>query len=379
MTVSAETSSTYQRISAEDALFLDRIRGLSILRVVLVHLGLSWFLPPYSQFVHMFLPLLFFVSGAVSFYSFKRAPSLFNYSIRRLLSILMPYYLIVVAAFIYIWLSDFRRPLFDMVEILDWLFVAPDHADMPFPMGQIWFIHAIAIMVIISLPIFVSSRLSPWPLLVGTVLSVLLTLVHQIYEISRVFNVFGHNFYQAFSNVGYFMFGAFFYNMKGFFTGRRILGLSLLCFMSLIVNVVVFDVEMNMAHHTYAPDFYYISAGFLAIFLVLLLKPLIDKILGGVSVLDWFFLYLSRHAYSVFMLHSLVLFLVETQLGLVDVAENPLSALLKIVLVVSLSCLFAVPVTKASRYVTKLIQNNVIKTLPAHEIRRRNNKSGIRD
>lgn len=152
---------TEERISPTDALFLDRARGLSILRVVLVHLGLSWFFPPYSQFVHMFLPLLFFVSGAVSFYSFKRAPGVGNYSLRRLLSIVMPYYVIIAGAFLYVWLTELRLPQFHGSELLDWLFINPDVADMPFPMGQVWFIHAMAIMIILALPVFLASRNSP--------------------------------------------------------------------------------------------------------------------------------------------------------------------------------------------------------------------------
>jgi hypothetical protein len=255
MSSGIKPANALDRISPNDALFLDRARGLSILRVVLVHLGLSWFFPPYSQFVHLLLPLLFFVSGAVSFYSFKRASGVGGYSLRRLLSIVMPYYVIVVGAFFYVWLTELRLPQFDGLELLNWLLINPDVAAMPFPMGQVWFIHAMAIMVIVALPVFFISRKSPLPLLLGTILSVVLTLVHQIYDISKLFYLFGHNFYQAFSNIGFFLFGAFYYSTKHMFTSRTLLVLLTLCVLSLVANVVVFDVEINMAQHTFSPDF----------------------------------------------------------------------------------------------------------------------------
>lgn len=54
-----------------------------MLRVLLVHLGLGWFWPPYSTYIGIFFPLLFFASGAVSYNSFLNASSLSAYSYKK--------------------------------------------------------------------------------------------------------------------------------------------------------------------------------------------------------------------------------------------------------------------------------------------------------
>jgi len=84
-------NSTKIEISSSDQHYINIMRGISILRVVLVHLGLSWFYPPYSQYVSIFLPVLFFVSGAVSYYSFLRSKAVVVYLIKRLSLILVPF------------------------------------------------------------------------------------------------------------------------------------------------------------------------------------------------------------------------------------------------------------------------------------------------
>jgi peptidoglycan/LPS O-acetylase OafA/YrhL len=324
---------------------------------MLVHLGLSWFFTPYSQFVHMFLPLLFFVAGAVSFYSFKRAPSLGNYSLRRLLSVVMPYYVIVIAAFIFIWLIELRVPQFHGREILDWLFIDPERDHMPFPMGQVWFIHAMAIMVVVSLPVFAVSRKLPWPLLLGTFCSVLLTVVHQIFDVSHYFYLLDHNFYQALSNISFFFFGAFFFCLKEFFTAKvNFLFLSF-CLFLLIFSILVIDVDINMAKHSYAPTFYYVSGGFFSIFLVVTLKSFITKILNNNALLNKFVIFLSDNAYAIFMIHSLIIMLSEKYLNLVDVAGRPIFAIAKIIIVVFVSCLISAPITRACKLIVKNIQD----------------------
>ncbi len=85
-------------IGREQRDFIDCLRGLSILRVVLGHLGLFWLLRPYSEFLHALLPLLFFVSGAVSFGSFLRSDNSGRFLLRRLVLIISPYYALLAVA-----------------------------------------------------------------------------------------------------------------------------------------------------------------------------------------------------------------------------------------------------------------------------------------
>lgn len=343
-------------ISSGDRLFLDRIRGLSILRVVLVHLGLSWFYPPYSQFVHVFLPLLFFVSGAVSFFRFKRASGAPKYIVRRLFSIVMPYCLIVLGVFLYLWIIGLRFPEFNETELLEWLLINPESVNMPFPMGQVWFIHAMAIMIILSFPIFFVSKMCSWPLLIGIVFSLMLPILQQVYDIDSKFNFFGNNLYQALSNLGFFLFGEYYYSRKEIFSTLALLLLIFLLFW-VFLNIYIFETNINMADHTYETDFYYPTSSYFAILFVILGKPLIDGFLNRINIMDRFAMFLSRNAYAIFMLHFFVLYYVETNFGLVKVADDPLLAILKIILIVSYSCIITIPVTRVSGYMVKGIEN----------------------
>ena len=59
--------------SREDSQFLAYLRSLSILVIVFGHIGLFWVYKPYSEFLHVFIPIFFFISGADWKYSLPGA------------------------------------------------------------------------------------------------------------------------------------------------------------------------------------------------------------------------------------------------------------------------------------------------------------------
>lgn len=106
-------------IIGDDRDYLDLVRGISITRVVLVHLGLSWFFSPYSDFIHAFMPLLFFVSGAVSYNSYLRSNSLSVYLFKRLSSIYIPYILVISISILvsYFFLKNYSELSLSLIHI----------------------------------------------------------------------------------------------------------------------------------------------------------------------------------------------------------------------------------------------------------------------
>src|SRR5690606_5004123 len=138
----------------KDSLYLSQLRGISILRVVLGHLGLTWIFPPYSEFLMALLPLLFFVSGAVSYLSYCNAKSALIFVRKRLVGVLVPFYTISMIALIGSWMAGGVFLLNNSNSVLSWLTVAMPISDMPYPMGQIWFLHSLVIIMIISPIIF---------------------------------------------------------------------------------------------------------------------------------------------------------------------------------------------------------------------------------
>lgn len=357
MTSNNINAQTQWMIPDDERLFIDRLRGLSIIRVVLVHLGLSWFYPPYSQFVHNLLPILFFVSGAVSHFSYLRSRKAGHYLVRRFLSMAGPFYVIYLFSLAIYWIVKPQFPDLDLRAMVRWLTLVPSDSDTPFPMGQIWFIHAMVIIVFISFPFFVLSRNSVIPLVFCVIGSISVASAHQIYDINGYFYIFGHNLYQGVVNLGFFAFGALYYRKSHWFSFSVLSILALGAFIFSMLNVFLFDVVINMASHSYAPNTYYLSSSFLAIFLVIMAKPIINYFLNYLSVFDEFVLFFSRHAYSIFIIHSFSVYWLEFQFDLVNVAENLYFAIIKVILVFVISSVLAIPATWLSKKFTNKIQN----------------------
>lgn len=347
-------------IHPDERVFIDRLRGLSIIRVVLVHLGLSWFYPPYSQFFHNLLPILFFVSGAVSYYSCLRSNSGGRYLFRRSLSMVGPFYVIAFFSLIVYWLWTATVPGFDISAILRWITIIPNSQDTPFPMGQIWFIHAMVIIVFLSFPVFLMSRHSVIPLVLCIFLSIALSVMHQAYDINSYFYFMGHNLYQGLVNLGFFAFGALYYRKLEQLRAGRIFILLALSLAVVLFNIIGLNVDVNMANHSYAPDTYYLSASFCAIFIVILVKRLINFVCDSLRWLDAFIHFYSKHAYSVFIIHSFSVFWLEQQFHLTDVKSDPLLGVVKVLMVFLISSVLAIPSTWLSKKLTNLLQSLVL-------------------
>ena len=146
----------YEKLSELDKSYINHIRGALILRVVLMHLGLSWFYLPYSSYFAMFFPALFCVSGIVSYYSYRRATSLNNYLIRRLTRIIITFYVISGLAYLIVFLFGWQ--FFSLTDFINWLLINPSTNDQPYPMGQIWFLRSLVVITILVLPFFYLSK-----------------------------------------------------------------------------------------------------------------------------------------------------------------------------------------------------------------------------
>jgi peptidoglycan/LPS O-acetylase OafA/YrhL len=336
-------------IGNDDVLFIDRLRGASILRVVLVHLGLSWFWPPYSEYVLIFLPLLFFVSGAVTYFSFLRAQHVFKFLLRRCLLILTPYYLLVGLIGFGAALLSSTCIFTDLRGVINWIIVNPSSADSPVQIGQVWFLRSLLVMNFLAIPVFLLARRYRTFLLIPVLVAMLLASAQMFGPVHKLFVFEGFNFYAALSNMGFFFFGAWFYSIRASGKNLPVGGLLGICVIAAIAVATVLKMEAGMSRHTYAPNIYYVLWAFAAILLVLFLQKQITFVLNKLRVIDRFLLFFSKHAFSVFLLHSLVIQFLEHAFGLHGVMGNPSLAALKIGLTLVGTMLLAVPFTWVSR------------------------------
>jgi len=346
-------------LDQEDRIFIDRLRGLSIIRVVLVHLGLSWFYPPYSQFVLVFLPILFFVSGAVSFPVFLRAHNWLHYAVKRLSSVMVPYY--VIAATIALILPFFLSSEYSMTveRAVRWLLISPTSEMIPFSLGQLWFLRALLVISILSIPVYLIAERNADYLLVPTAVSIILAYFQTYSDVQKYFYVDFFNLYQPIVNAGFFFLGSYLFIKKGLMGTKTLTLLLMGSIAAAFFSYMDGGLTINMANHSYAPNLYYVGLSAAIIFIVLLAKPLIQKFLTYFRLIDYFVLLYSKHAYSVFIIHSILIYLSEALFGWEDVMARPGIAFAKIAFVMFGSLIISFPVTAITRRVSKGLLNSI--------------------
>ncbi|MFT5924294.1 MAG: hypothetical protein ACI9LE_001293 [Paraglaciecola sp.] len=143
--------------------YLDTLRGASILRVMLAHLGLSRFFIPYSQYISILLPVFFFVSGAVSFNSVLNSKNKPYYFVNRYIALIT---LFLVFLFPFLLLLILNEHTLTGYGVFKWPLDWPSRGSYPIDMRQLWFINALILMFFISYPIFKLSRESLKPLVI---------------------------------------------------------------------------------------------------------------------------------------------------------------------------------------------------------------------
>ncbi len=331
----ANTNIINKDIGIDNRHYINQLRGASILRVMMAHLGLSWFYLPYSSYVGLLLPLLFFVSGAVSYFSFLRAQSITKFIVKRVVSIVLPFYILfaligAVALFYDDW--TFRRLSY-------WFLMRPEYQDMPFSLGQVWYLQTLTMITLMSVPFFYFSRKNTNYLRYLLAITFIFICIHSVFNIHQYFIFGAVDFYLAISNGFFFVLGALYYSHQSFFTVKKLLLLLLIT--SVTFGVFVMIEGGSLGVHKESPSLLYI-AGFLAVLSALMLfKTNIQKILGLITPLNWLFVYCSKHAYSLFLLHTLMIGVVEAHVFTESLTGNAKMALVKMVVVIALTLLIA--------------------------------------
>lgn len=354
-------------LTEDDIYYIDIMRGLSILRVMLVHLGLSWFYPPYSQYIGIFLPVLFFVSGAVSYYSFLRAGTTIEYLLKRIILIIVPFYVFAVFVF-FITAITYPERLPELSRLPSWLVVWPDFGRIFFPLNQIWYINSLIFIIFLSAPIFAISQYKTWVLWVIFLCSVGLSIANTFYPAyETITNIkflkdlrSGHQFWQSLMFLGIFIYGGIHYR---YFSNIREqnYGLIAIAFLLLAVFVfIAFGFEFDLAEHSKTRSIYYILLSFFAIYTLLFLRRPILFILSKIPKSEALILYTNRYAYSVFLLHTLVLFSVEKIFKLENLSDELGLALLRMFMVVVITLILAKPLGDLSRIIAHKIRGKIL-------------------
>ncbi len=341
-------------LDKNDSEYLDYLRGIAIFGIVLGHLC-GWLYKPYSEYLFApLVPIFFFISGAVSFYSFIKSDSSATYYKKRLISLLVPYYLICLFSLaVYIALNK-KVPVYSLAKLLSWLQITPTIDITPFPLGQIWFLNTLILIIIIS-PIYFKlyQRNNKYILLILTII-LAISAVQLTLNVSQYLKIGNNNIYKPVTNSIFFLYG-----MIWFTSSKEKKSLIMIIITSVLTCYILLKIaklSIYISVHDYSPDLYYICVNITVISLILLMQKHILKVIYNIPLLKTILVGLNKQTYSIYLLHSFAIYITERYCGLIHPHKNfLLYGLTKFTLVLLLSIIIAIPFTGISHYLIKRI------------------------
>ena len=353
-------------INDEDREYIDVLRGFSILRVMLGHLGLFWFYPPYSWYIGAFFPILFFVSGAVSYNSYRKSGSVWVYLVKRYLSIAVPFYLFIalLALISIISSTNFSTSL----SLMRWLFMWPEWGGIEIPIGQIWFINALLIISLFSsvaFPVFHQRPLC-LPVFIGGSLIAIIASGHFelrdrfVEDLSSVFGIYSSQMWAIVNLSVFYFLGAFYYSAEISDLRGATLISTMLAGIMIVVMIVVWHVEADFQSHAIKRSPFYVCVSLFALFAVLAMKPLYFLLKDYIRPIRWILSYSSKHSYAIFLWHTVVLFAVEKTLNMENLSDNLGLAIVRLVLVSAITLAIAPLFTRCTKQLIELVKRTLL-------------------
>jgi len=345
-----------ETLSKEDSILLNYLKGLAILVVVLGHLGLGWIYLPYSSYTSLAVPLFFFCSGYLFFFLYKRRQSFLQFSKKRLLGVVLPYYIIYILAFAIALCVKGNFQDINLMHFIRMLFLVPTGSEVPFPMDQIWFLKVFLSCVIVAPFLLASSeKVNHHLILVALLLALIVATIEAYSPIHAQLIWNRHNFYQDIVYGAYFYAGLYLAGFDWKDKKREVIGLALILLVLSIAFNIVRPAGFDLGKHATAPTVFYLFLGVAFGLIVFCLHRQIISILKYNSIVSSFINYCGTHSFSIFLIHSFFIYFSEVQFGWVGVMHNPVLAVSKVTFVLVSSLIVAYPISWLCKKATALI------------------------
>ena len=307
----------------------------------------------------MFLPILFFCSGYLSLFLYRNRTSDRDFMVRRLTGIFIPFYLIYAVASLVSLALGQGNGFGSLAGVLQALIIAPETAQMPYPLGQIWFLRVVVFCTLFS-PFFfkLSERRSLFllvPVLAGAVVAVLRGVGLAGSHVTLV----GYNILQCITYGAFYFLGSYFFALDWRTMRRRILAAMGLLLLAGLVGYRFSNGSLDLGDHSFIPDLFYFSLGTIGILLVMVLAPQLEGLFRVAPPVAAICDFAGKHSYGIYLLHSFFILFAEEQLGWVDVMGNPLLAVAKILFVTGLSMVGAMPFTMATQWIRRRLRGRL--------------------
>jgi peptidoglycan/LPS O-acetylase OafA/YrhL len=310
---------------------------------------------PYSEFLLVFVPIFFFISGAVSYNSYQRSSSVVKYLEKRVIGLLVPYYLIcIVWLAVYIALNA-SLPSFYITQLLSWLSIKPigDIAAFPIPVGQVWFLHTLLIISLMSPLYFEMYQRNRWILTLVVTLLIVLSGV-QVNRDIHYYSCFASILYKPLVHSIFFIFGFVYYFSDAPHKIFYLAAIIIFCLIISIAMITSFRIDIDCLPHTYDPDLYYVSGSLIAIAGFLILQDTILYLCKRVNYVAFFLRYMHRYTFSIYLLHGFSIYLAESMFSLVHPKGNFIFyGIVKFTVVLIMTCIMAFPFEIFSTWLTR--------------------------
>jgi hypothetical protein len=336
-------------IEKSDRLYIDQLRGLLILRVMLGHLGLLWFYEPYSSYLGAMFPILFFVSGAASYNSYTKSKFAAKYLKKRVVSLLAPYF--VLMGIIVLSVQLFSG--YSIGGLYEWFIFLPDTKELPFDLGQTWFLQTLLLAVLMSMPLFYLSIRNAKYLLIPACIGVAVICFNSVVGLNEALNFYGVNIYLAITYLVFFLMGPMYYG--AYKISKGVLSAVLILLAMVFVLLVYTVSETNFNPHKSDPNAFFLVSSLLCLLFFLRFKASLQWIFSKVTGLNWLLLFSSKHAYAIFLLHTVVIGYVELALFTEKLTGNYGLALIKMMLVSFITLALAPFYSRLSDYIKQFL------------------------
>jgi peptidoglycan/LPS O-acetylase OafA/YrhL len=353
-----------KKLTLNDRNFLSYLRGLSIFVIVFGHVGGFWAYRPYSEFLHVFVPIFFFLSGAVSYFSYKKTKRVQDYLKKRFFSLLIPYYMVCVLSLAVYTYTHKQLPDLNLLNLVKWIQIRPSNDIMPFPLGQVWFLNTLFFITLVSPILFIIKDKNKYvlPFIIGFIL--ILSGTELFFKVNTHITFFNNNLYKPIIHSSFYMFGILYFTGEIYKKLNFIILFLIFTFITSILLVNFFNLNIDYAYHINKPDIYYVCGSFTAISFTLLIKNYFIRIVQYIKIIRFSLLFLHKHTFSFFLLHTFSIFLAEKIFGLDNPSEKTVFyGLTKLFIVIFLTCLFSIPFTRLSNWSVNFIrEKSIIRT-----------------
>jgi len=342
-------------LSSDDSRFLAYSRGMAILVIVFGHVGGFWFLPPYSEFLYVFVPVFFFLSGAVSYFSYLRSKTTAEYLRKRLIGLLVPYYLLCILSLtVYVGVRA-TLPALSLGKVVSWLSIRPTGDITGFPMSQVWFLHTLFVISGISPAYFWLYHRKPWFLLSLMFLSIALSGIQIVTRIDNYFFLAGNNLYTPIVHSFFYILGFAYFSSSSLRSKRLLCAAVLFCLILGIGILILWRLDADYTYHTHPPDLYYVAGSLAAIGGWLISKETLLGMCKKLPLVARVLSFTYRYTFPIYLLHTFSIYLCEELFGLVEPQGHYVRyGIIKLTLVLIVTCVLSIPFGALSTSLTRL-------------------------